>query len=428
MPFEPLRFVHACGLCVDHQLHELPPLADGDRGRVEDATATAFERIVSASIEHRVDFLLLAGDSFCADDCSLRAEVLFRRGFEQLAEHNIRVFLVPGTADPARAWQAIRDLPDNVTSLDETSDAPVAVIRDGKVIASICSLDVGTLRGVWAKRETNTPKPESQRGPLNIGIMVVNEISSAIEATRIADVAPILADCGLDYLAFGGSAERQTIAMKAGLAHHPGGTQSIRATENGPRGCTLIDVDQAGVVHSSFIPTAAVRRERIEIVVDEETDEPQLANRIRQALEERKPEPGESLWLVEWIIRGKGPLVERLSDETHRHVFLQQAETTVVGDVRVIHTCRLVPDKKTPSTAANGEAMLAEFLAAVGGTDAETREKLVACFAEHAPANMAWLHALEPLMQGMDVESVLAETQRLGSRWFAPAASEDFAA
>jgi hypothetical protein len=81
----------------------------------------------------------------------------------------------------------------------------------------------------------------------------------------------------------------------------------------------------------------------------------------------------------------------------------------------------------TPGTV-RGEALLAEFLVAIGSGEAETREKLAACFAEHAPSNSSWHHALAPLIHETDVESVLAETRRLGSNWFAPAASEDFAA
>ena len=48
MAFEGIRFVHAGNLFVDHQLQVTGTLPDPMRVTVEDATVTAFERVVAA--------------------------------------------------------------------------------------------------------------------------------------------------------------------------------------------------------------------------------------------------------------------------------------------------------------------------------------------------------------------------------------------
>ena len=63
-----------------------------------------------------------------------------RDGFERLDDAGIQVFVVPGPSDPLAVWDDFPDMPSNVTVFRPESDDPVAVLRDGAVIASIRAL------------------------------------------------------------------------------------------------------------------------------------------------------------------------------------------------------------------------------------------------------------------------------------------------
>lgn len=140
MPYETLRFLHAARALVDHPLHETGPVGTDLRGFVRGATTNAFRKLIGECIEHDVDFLLLTGDALDQSDFSIKARVELRDGFERLDDSGIQVFVVPGPRDLVPTWDDFPDLPSNVTVFRPEADDPVAVLRDGAVIASIRGL------------------------------------------------------------------------------------------------------------------------------------------------------------------------------------------------------------------------------------------------------------------------------------------------
>lgn len=64
MSADSFRFIHATNLRLDQPLTGAGALSADDRSIVEDATLTAFTRIVDACLQNDVDFLLLTGDCF----------------------------------------------------------------------------------------------------------------------------------------------------------------------------------------------------------------------------------------------------------------------------------------------------------------------------------------------------------------------------
>ncbi len=140
MPYETLRFLHAARALVDHPLRETGPVGLDLRGLVRGATTNAFHKVIGECIEHDVDFLLLTGDALDQSDFSIKARVELRDGFEQLDDAGIQVFVVPGPHDPLPVWDDFPDMPSNVTVFRPETDDPVAVLRDGAVIASIRAL------------------------------------------------------------------------------------------------------------------------------------------------------------------------------------------------------------------------------------------------------------------------------------------------
>ena len=163
MPYETMRFIHAARVSVDQPLSDTGAIASDLRGLTRDATTQAFRNLVAACLEHDVDFLLLTGDTLEQADYSIKARVELRHGFEQLEDAGIQVFLVPGASDPVSVWEQFPELPSNVTVFKPDSDDPVAVLRDGSVIASIRALSWRQSWFAWDDEEPHADRTQRRK-------------------------------------------------------------------------------------------------------------------------------------------------------------------------------------------------------------------------------------------------------------------------
>lgn len=139
MAFEPHRFIHAANIRLDVpvSVQTSDVLTDELRLAFEDATLTSFDDVIQACMARRVDYLLLSGNVFIEADRSLRARLALLNGFRQLEAKQIRVFVLPGDADPAEAWRAIPEMPANVQVCYSSNPEPAELIRGDRVVATV---------------------------------------------------------------------------------------------------------------------------------------------------------------------------------------------------------------------------------------------------------------------------------------------------
>src|SRR5689334_5517864 len=150
MAFEPLRFLHAANVRLDQPIGGDAGFAPHFASTLIDAPRIAFERLIAAAVEQRIDFVLLVGNSFLEGDRSLAARLAVLDGLKRLAQEKIRVVVLPGQLDPADAWQQIDDLPKNVVVLDSSKKPSVTIKRHDRPIATIGP-------SLWAS-ERKTPR------------------------------------------------------------------------------------------------------------------------------------------------------------------------------------------------------------------------------------------------------------------------------
>ena len=401
MPLEPLRFLHAANLCLDRPLEGCGPIPDDVRPVAEDATLIALERIVEAAVERDVDFVLLGGNAFAARDRSLRARVALRDALETLDEHEVAVFVVPGAADPASAWNALPGLPANVTVLSNPTEEPIAIARDGRVVATLGYLAAESLDG----DEEPRPHPTPRREPFAIGIV------SRDMKGRLVARAPV------DYVALIGKGPQQTIETALGIAHHPGPAQPLAAAATGPHGCTLVSVNADGRAHRTFLPVALVRRESLALSVDSQTTLDELAARMRGALLHVRGEASEQLWLVNWHLTGSGALFESLFDD--RDPLLAQLGTTSPGGdgVRCLHSFDIDVLPEIAATSAHGQRLAREYFERLGSRQLAKETAVDSLLSEvHLPAATA--KRMRSLLEQADAGRAAAAARRLGMTWF----------
>ena len=439
MPFEPTRFIHAANLCLDGQLAEIIACPDNLRELIENATTTAFQRVVDASIEHDVDFVLLVGNSFDEAEGSLTARTSLLDGFHRLADQDIRLFVLPGERDPADAWREIPHMPDNVTTFFNRSSEAVAVLRDGKVIASVACVgsgEDGNARGISTVAD---PTATARREPFRVGLCRLHKELSRLETISLPDEAPsgeediarssrgdavrlpaFLEQTAFDYLALGGADQRQTITTPSGIAHNPAGTQALAAANTGPHGCTLVEVSADGMIACRFIPTAPVRRENFALGIKPGETPGGLLTRMRDLLDEQKPQPGESLWLVRWTLAGSGSLYKSLCEGESAQRFIDWSADRLRRDSlpTMLHSLRVLPDRAAVKSSCNNHHLAGEYFDALDGFVPLTGEALAECLGDLPGGSDVISDRLGSLIGNVDDRLILGEARQFGIDWF----------
>lgn len=318
MPYETMRFIHAARVSVDRPLSDTGAVAGSLRELTRDAAPQAFQNLVAACLDHDVDFLLLTGDTLEQANYSIKARVELRSGFEQLDDAGIQVFLVPGASDPVTVWDDFPELPGNVTVFRPESDDPVAVLRDGSVIASIRALSWRQSWFAWDDDEPHADRTQRRTKEVDRTEHLIEESHDPELDPEVDDVvaqekqethreirrvqspaelrpnhfAIAIARDGIDqpgddpqadYLAVVGGRERVTAKGTDWLMHFPGGTQGRSPEEPGLHGCSLVDLDSDGVIRCRFLPTAPIRWENLELDIDADTTFQQLVQRAHAA-------------------------------------------------------------------------------------------------------------------------------------------------
>jgi DNA repair protein SbcD/Mre11 len=444
MPFEPLRFLHAANIRLDHAIGETYKLPPRVASIVQDATRAAFERLIGVALDRRVDFLLLAGNTFIEAEHSLAARLALLDGLEQLAQESIRVFVLPGVLDPAEAWRQIPDLPRNVTILDGDSKAPLVFKRDGKSIARIgTSPRLAPRKGPRAlQRELRS---ESQRPvPFTIGVLATNEDAEDARALETwsagqetsysphAENEPVgggprdeVLDAPVDYLAFGGGRARRTFAKRKGIAHDPGAVQGGGPRETGPRGGTLVTVESDGTVQCDFIPAASARWERFSIPVDAATSRPELLRRCRGLLEEAHGETSENAWICEWVLRGSVEALGQFDEPSCRQFGQELNETAIVPSAEAaVHNIVLQADPDAVGVCPGDDPLQADFVEALADRRRSLDSVFARSFSEMATVDQEWANRLQTLVSGLEPDAISAQAHRLLRKLFRTAAAD----
>jgi hypothetical protein len=264
-------------------------------------------------VDYDAEFLLLTGNVW-HDELTLRAWKSLEASCAALADYGIRVIWAGGPPDLADALRRmLADLP-NLTLLPESDPDPVAIVREGRVIASLTATGPSSMDVIPASPPAATSfqirvLPVARGAPV---LPIIDEPDRTSETGALPIVDAALAG-GVNYLAFGAASTRQSRCFEGGLVHHPGAVQAIAPHETGPRGCSLIEVPRDGAVRASFLPTSVVRWEQLRLGIDRETSRPQLIDRLQQQLLDVETVAGERLLCLRWLLVGSGPLFDALT-------------------------------------------------------------------------------------------------------------------
>lgn len=310
-------FIH----CADLHLGE--PFAGtryGSKGpwneQIGRATFKAFEKVVDAALENRVDAILISGDIYNSDHHSLAAQMAFARELYRAAEEGISVYIVHGNHDPKEAWRAEIPLPSTVHVFSSEQVEGVPLIKNGEQLATIYGISYKT-RHVEENLAKQFKKKEDDLFAIG---MLHTDLGLSENHYAPCSVSDLI-QSGMDYWALGHVHTRRTISTKPYILY-PGNTQGMDISETGERGCYLVDVGAYGTVTTKFIETDVIRFMDMTVDITGMNDIEVLLREItkkRQGLKEVNQRPN----IIRLILTGTGPLHKAISTEESKEYILQ---------------------------------------------------------------------------------------------------------
>jgi len=240
-------FVHASDIHLDSPFSAYsrnnPELASAMRS----ATTKAYERIIDLCIRERVDFLLVAGDTYDGEDRSLRAQVRFRDGLERLDEAGIRSFVVYGNHDPLSSWASSLEWPAGTFIFRDRLEA-VRVERGGQLLACVQGISYRERD----ERRNLIPLFRRTSPAFHIGLLHANVGSDTGHEPYAPCSIEDLVGSGMDYWALGHAHRRKVLSAASPMIVYPGNTQGRNIKEGGGKGCYLVRVTEGGETEATF--------------------------------------------------------------------------------------------------------------------------------------------------------------------------------
>ena len=263
------KFLHAADLHLGAPLESLGESIDsGTYNRIKPLVNKAFDRLIDVAIAEEVDFVVLAGDVYDNADRDPGAQRRFLLGLRRLTDAGIKVFMVHGNHDPLTKDIKQGVLPEGVT-----------VFPAGKLGSQVVTMRNGvnvTVAGVSYARKEETdnlvPLFAGLTGRTIVGVLHTNVGGNDSGHKNYAPSTPAeLQASPVNYWALGHIHKRSVNPIDSGWWAYPGNLQgrSVKASECGPKGVLILDIDDDGrVLEPRFVDCSTVRFERVSVPVD----------------------------------------------------------------------------------------------------------------------------------------------------------------
>jgi DNA repair protein SbcD/Mre11 len=317
-------FLHAADLHLDSPLRGLDRYEGAPADRIRAATREAFDNLVKLAVAEKVSFVLLAGDLYDGDWKDYNTALYLASRMSRLREAGIRVVLISGNHDAASQITRSLDLPDNVTRLSTRRPETVRLDEIGVVVHGQGFPNRAVLEDISEKY------PQAESGLYNIGLLHTCATGRDGHEAYAPCKVERLAAKGYDYWALGHVHKREVLREDPWIVF-PGNVQGRHVKESGPKGCTLVTVEDgrtASVEHRDLhalqwahCPVDATGMASPEAVVDG----------ARKAIEAELAKADGRLLATRVTVTGAGPAHTALAANPEKWTAAIRAEATDLG-------------------------------------------------------------------------------------------------
>lgn len=261
-------FIHAADIHLDSPLLGLARRGEFARAFLS-ASRSALTSLVDEAIARRVAFLVIAGDIFDGDWKDWSTGQAFAREMGRLARAKIPVFMLRGNHDAESVITRQVALPANVHEF--ATSKPQSFRLEALRVA---------LHGQgFAKRHAQDDiaqaYPPTVSGWFNIGVLHTSLDGRDGHAPYAPTQIEHLRRHGYDYWALGHIHAREIVARDPWIVF-PGNLQGRHAKEVGPKGATLVHVENGRVSAVEALTLDAARFDHVELDLAALADETAL--------------------------------------------------------------------------------------------------------------------------------------------------------
>ena len=281
-------FIHAADIHLDSSLHGLERYEGAPVDEIRSATRRAFDNLIELAIDEEVAFVLLVGDLYDGDWKDYNTGLYLVERMGRLREAGIRVYIVAGNHDAASKITKHLRLPDNVTLF--STKHPEEVILDDLNVA-IYGQGFAT-RAVTDDLSAAYPQGDSQL--FNIGLLHTCLDGKPGHEPYAPCSVDGLRSKGYQYWALGHVHNREEVSQDPWIVF-PGNIQGRHIRESGPKGCTLVTVENGEIAEVEHRDLDVMRWYLCELDVSasESVDDiyEQVRERLQSALDSAEGRP-----------------------------------------------------------------------------------------------------------------------------------------
>ena len=273
-----MRFLHAADIHLDSPLLGLERYEGAPVEEIRSATRRAFDNLIELATEEEVDFVLLVGDLYDGDWKDYNTGLYFVERMGRLREAGIRVFIVAGNHDAASQITRHLRLPDNVT-LFSTRKPQQVVLEDLNV--GICGQGFAT-RAVTDDLSEAYPQGDPQL--FNIGLLHTCLDGKPGHEPYAPCSVDGLRSKGYQYWALGHVHKREEVSQDPWIVF-PGNIQGRHIRESGPKGCTLVTVENQEIAEVEHRDLDVMRWSLCELDVSASETMDDIYEQVREGLQ-----------------------------------------------------------------------------------------------------------------------------------------------
>ena len=305
------RFVHASDIHLDSPLKGLELYDGAPAEEIRGATRRALINLVQLAIDEHAAFMIIAGDLYDGDWRDYNTGLFFVKEMSRLREANIPVVIAAGNHDAASRITRELRLPDGVTLL--SARAPESVVLD-ELGVNICGQSFATAAVV---DNLASSYPTGRRGYFNIAVLHT-ALDGREGHSAYAPCSPIeLRTKGYDYWALGHVHLREIVSQDPYVVF-PGNTQGRHARELGPKGASVVTVEDGLVSSVEPVELDVVRWETCEVDATETNCGEDVLELVSSRLAELAEGAGGRLLATRVFVRGRSPAHPDLAERPER--------------------------------------------------------------------------------------------------------------
>lgn len=308
-------FIHTADLHLDRAFSDVTQIPE----KYNNAGLRAFQNLVDYATEKKVNFILIAGDTFDSETPDFQAKLKFKKYIDELDKAGIKVFMICGNHDPLRSYSRITFNYENnqnikIAGLNTPSAKEDFIVcdKDNKPCALIHALSFTTKEfkeNPVSYFKTATPE---EKKLFNIGLLhcdLNGEKGSPYAPCTVTE----LKNLNYDYFALG---HIHIPPMPEENIFYAGTIQGRNSKECGSYGFRHITVTNGFISENKFIPSDIVRYINADVDISELSDPTEIENKIIVDLNEVID--NEKFYFVNINLKGDIPFYEELRKDNFK--------------------------------------------------------------------------------------------------------------